>query len=67
MAITWLIEWRMRSSCSLSLVLGSGTGLASRVLEVLAGPDEIDAAAAVTDTDPSWCKAKNGSYAAFLG
>jgi hypothetical protein len=46
MAITWLIEWRMRSSCSLSLVLGRWmVAAASPVAVVVATlPEELVAA-----------------------
>jgi hypothetical protein len=51
MAITWLIEWRMRSSCSLSLVFVRWMGAASVVAVVVATlPEELDAAGRVAVT-----------------
>jgi hypothetical protein len=67
MANTWLIEWRIRSNRSLSLVLGRVIIGASVPVVVLAGPDDMDGAAAVTGTNPSWGNGKRRSYAAFLG
>jgi hypothetical protein len=47
MAMTWLIEWRMRSSCSLSLVFGSWIGASARVISTAAAAvcGELDATA----------------------
>jgi hypothetical protein len=60
MAITWLIEWRMRSSCSLSLVFGRWIAGASwavalpwaPVVAVVVAtlPEELDAAGLVAVT-----------------
>jgi hypothetical protein len=51
MAITWLIEWRMRSSWSLSLVFGSCSAGASVVAVVVATlPEERVAAGRVAVT-----------------
>ena len=54
MAITWLIEWRMRSSCSLSLVLGRVIAAGSGLL-------------VVTGTNRAAQQGDLESYAALLG